>query len=856
MTRELPVKMRGLPIVEVLPALMQALHDHDQAILHAPPGAGKTTLVPIALEQDLDLQGRKILMLEPRRIAARAAAERMAQLLGEAVGERVGYRVRFDSKVSARTRIEVVTEGILNRLLHDDPSLDAYALVIFDEFHERNLDADLGLALTLQARQLFRTADEQAAALKVLVMSATLDDHGLADILAQGEDAVPVVESEGRQFPVAVHYDGVHRYGEPIAPRVIETCRDVLVAHSTSVLVFLPGRAEIHQVQHGLEQWLNDEGHDSIDVTPLYGDLSLNDQRQAVEAAREGRRKVVLATSLAESSLTIEGVGVVIDAGLMRVPAFDPNTGMTRLHTKRVSKAGSEQRTGRAGRLAPGECYRLWSKDQHEQLNPYSEPEILHADLAPLVLQLHCWGVAEPSELNWLTSPPAGAYEQARTLLVTLGALSDRDAGWHVTEMGEAMNTLPAHPRLAHMLCKAKALGMAEDASRLAALLNDRDPFSREETNQHGADLDARMRLFETGARMRRHLKQAQSQFLKILHALKVKTQTRHPSLDLGVLLAFAFPDRIARRHATHHGRFQLANGRIARLAPHDPLADAQWLVCANLGGVAGQKEDRIFLAARFNPDWLDGVLSDLVRAREVCEWDERTERFVAERQWRVGGLVWQREPLHQVPQEQHINAVIGLVRRKGLQVLPWNDTVNTWRARIEWIRQHDSEHEWPNLSDAHLIQTMNEWLAPYLSGVRHIKHFAQLDLKSILSARIPWALQSTLEEQAPERIRVPSGSQLRIDYTQSPPILAVRLQEMFGCTQTPRIANGRCVLKLHLLTPAQRPLAVTQDLASFWVNAYPEVKKEYKGRYPKHYWPDDPLQAEATRRAKPRPPV
>ena len=839
--------MISLPIDEVLPALRLALAERHEAVLEAPPGAGKTTRVPLALLNEPWLAGQKILMLEPRRLAARAAAERLASELGEKVGETVGYRIRLDSKVGPDTRIEVVTEGILTRRLQHDPALEGVGLLIFDEFHERSLDADLALALSLNGRELFR--DEQP--LKILLMSATLEGERLSGIL----DDAPILRSEGRMYPVAMRWGRPFVPGEFIEPRVVQTVLDAINDESGSLLVFLPGQAEIRRVNQQLADALGSRS--DILLCPLHGELDLAAQRAAIEPAPKGQRKVVLATNIAETSLTIDGVRVVIDAGLARVPRFDPGSGMTRLDTQRISRASATQRAGRAGRLEPGVCYRLWSEDQHAQLAAYGSAEILQADLAGLALQLARWGVT-PEQLIWLDMPPSASYAQARQLLERLGALH----GAKLTPHGEAMAELPAHPRIAHLLLRGQDLGLADMACDVAALLGERDIL-----RGAGADVHSRLALLSGESRAARggqggvqRAKQLARQYRGYLRgkATQPVADPDHPRW-LGALLALAYPDRVAQQRKPGGAEYRLANGRAALFSEVDGLMKQPWLVIADLGSRQGQREERIYLAAEFDPALLEAVLSEQVSVVDQLDWDEREGVLRAERQRKVGELVLSREPLTGLDEAARTRALVHLVRRKGLELMPWTPELRQWQARVGLLRQLDlqvqGDSEWPDVSDTALLSSLEEWLAPYLGRVSRLSHFASLDLSSIVHNLLKWPLPQRLEELAPHHIKVPSGSSVRLDYSEHPPILAVRLQELFGLADTPRIAGGRQVVKLHLLSPARRPVQVTQDLANFWRSTYAEVKKDLKGRYPKHYWPDDPLVAEATARIKPRKP-
>lgn len=834
--------MISLPIDAVLPALRQALVSRDEAVLEAPPGAGKTTRVPLALLNEPWLTGQSILMLEPRRLAARAAAERLASELGEKVGETVGYRIRLESRVGPNTRIEVVTEGILTRRLQEDPALEGVGLVIFDEFHERSLDADLALALSLNGRELFR--DEQP--LKVLLMSATLEGERLSALL---EDA-PVVRSDGRMYPVTINWGRPFQPGEYIEPRVVQTVLDALGNESGSVLVFLPGQAEIRRVNQQLADALGERA--DVLLCPLHGELDLSAQRAAIDPAPKGIRKIVLATNIAETSLTIDGVRVVVDAGLARVPRFDPGSGMTRLDTQRISRASATQRAGRAGRLEPGVCYRLWSEAQHEQLAAYGTAEMLQADLAGLALQLARWGVL-PNQLKWLDLPPNAAFAQARDLLQRLGAL---DVDGRLNSHGQAMAELPAHPRIAHLLLRGHALGLGDMACDIAALLGERDIL-----RGGGADLHSRLAMLAGSQRGQGGVSRVRQLARQYRGYLRGKAT--HPVSDpdhprwLGCLLALAYPDHVAQQRRAGGAEYRLANGRAAVFGEADALMKHAWLVVADLGSRQGQREERIYLATDLEPGLFDNVLAEQVRSIDELEWDEREGVLRAERQRKVGELVLSSAPLTGLDETARSQALVNLVRRKGLELLPWTPALRQWQARVALLREIDlaqqGESQWPDLSDSALLGSLENWLQPYLNNVSRLSHFGQMDLPSILRSTLPWPLPQQLDELAPTHIDVPSGSSVKLDYSEIPPILAVRLQELFGLADTPRIAGGRQALKLHLLSPARRPVQVTQDLASFWRNTYQEVKKDLKGRYPKHYWPEDPLIAEPTARIKPR---
>lgn len=838
--------MIQLPIDAAIPSLRLALADHESVVLQAPPGAGKTTRVPIALLNEAWLADQSILMLQPRRVAARAAAERMASELGEKVGETVGYRIRLESRVGPSTRIEVVTEGILARRLQDDPSLEGVGLVIFDEFHLRSLDSDLALALCLNGRELFR--DDQP--LKLLVMSATLEGARLSNLLGDA----PVVTSEGRMFPVSTVWGQPYQAGEYIEFKVVRACLDAVQDQQGSILVFLPGQAEIRRVQQELSDKL--VGRDDLLLSALHGELDLSAQRAAIEPAPLGKRKIVLATNIAETSLTIEGVRVVIDSGLERVPQFDPSSGMTRLATQRISQASAAQRAGRAGRLEPGICYRLWSQTQHEQMAAYGAPEIHQADLAALALQLARWGVT-PDQLRWLDMPPAAPFTQARDLLGRLGAL---EADGRLSSHGQAMAEVPAHPRIAHLLLRGHALGLGALACDVAALLGERDVLPG-----GGADLHSRLAMLEGSQRMPRHaqgvaqrIKQLARQYRSYQRGIVTKAvaDPEHPRW-LGCLLTLAYPDRVAQQRRAGGGEYRLANGRAAMFTEPDALMKHSWLVVAELGSRQGQREERIYLATDLDPALFENVLAEQVTVVDELDWDERAGALVAERQRRVGELVLSREPLKELDADARSRALLGLVRKKGLELLPWTPELRQWQARVALLRELDmaqqGQSKWPCFRDDTLLATLEEWLLPYLNNVSRLSHFGLLDLSSILRGALPWPLPQELDELAPTHIKVPSGSSIKLDYSESPPVLAVRLQEMFGLADTPRIAGGKLPIKLHLLSPARRPVQVTQDLANFWRSTYLEVKKDLKGRYPKHWWPDDPMEAEPTARAKPR---
>lgn len=818
--------MSHLPIDDVLPQLMAVLAEVPRCVLQAEPGAGKTTRVPMSLLAQDDLAGQKIIMLEPRRIAARGAAEFMARQLGEQCGETVGYRMRQDSAVSSRTRLEVVTEGVFLRMLQEDPSLEGVGLVIFDEFHERNLDSDVALALSMQSAELFR----EDIPLKLLVMSATLDVEPLQRLLD-----CPVVVSEGRSFPVETHFsEGViERRG--LVDAVVSTIQRALSDNPGSLLVFLPGQAEIAQCQARLHARY--EGNSDIHVVPLYGQLSMQEQRKAVHPAPAGQRKIVLATNIAESSITIDGVNVVVDSGWARVAMYDPRTGMSRLHAQRISQASATQRAGRAGRTAPGVCYRLWTAQQHQQLAHFNTPEILQADLTSVALQLLAWGCSDCDDLLWLDAPPTSTCRSAVDLLERLQAIHNN----RLTPHGEKLATIPTHPRLGHMLLRGHSMGTARQAAQLAALLEDRDPL-----RHAGADIDKRMAWLNEGKGQAKRLQVRAKQFLSSLGASDVDLGLSH-----AVLLAQAYPDRVAQQRRSGTGDYKLASGRGAWLDPQDDLFGQPYLVVADIGGTAGRSDDSIFLAAALAPDALFAELSDGLKTHDKAHWNAANGRFEAQRETRWGELVIESKPLPDVDPLLVRQALIDHVRQKGLRLLPWSDAALAWQQRCLFTARVANEGQWPDMSDSALLSAIDDWLGPYLTGVKSLAALQKVDVLGALKARLDWQQQQQLEQLAPSHLTVPTGRQVMIDYSGEQPVLAVRMQEMFGCPNSPTVAGGRVKVLLHLLSPAQRPLAVTADLSSFWQNAYNDVKKDMKGRYPKHYWPDDPLQAEATQFTK-----
>lgn len=834
--------MSPLPIDEILEPLRQALRSQPLVVLQAPPGAGKTTQVPLALLDEEWLAGKRIVMLEPRRIAARNAAHYMAQLLGEEAGERVGYRVRFESVVSAVTRVEVVTEGILTRRLQQDPELAGVGLLIFDEFHERHLDSDLALALARDIQMGLR--DD----LRMVVMSATLDGTALAERLGG-----VLLRSEGRSYPVTTH----HLPRDPEGPIAATTRRAVTTAladEQGDLLVFLPGVGEIRQTEALLRE---DPACVGVAILPLYGEMALADQQRALQPLAAGGRRVILTTNIAETSLTIEGIRVVIDSGWQRGPRFDPGSGLTRLERMRISQASATQRAGRAGRLGPGVCYRLWSEATQRGLLQQSRPEIGSADLAPLVLSLAQWGVSDPEQLNWVDLPPAGAYAQARALLHELAAV---DGAGRITRRGAAMARLPLHPRLAHMAIEGQRLGLAGLACDIAALLGERDILSGEQ-GRWESDLVHRLELLARGAGHRssgrdgvdgRRLRQVARSAQQWRRLLQVKGEARWQGPQVGLLLAFAYPDRIARRRAGQSGRYLLSGGRGAVLHGGS-LAAEEWLVAAEVTGQG--REGTIRLAAALDIEQLLSENPALLLHRERIAWDEGIQAVLCETGRYLGAIQVDSRPLDHPDPEQYAQALLSGLRRQGLTLLTWSATTLSLCHRVTFLHRQFPDSHWPDLSEVALYATLEQWLLPYLEGVRGREGLKRLELLPILKGVIGWEHLEALERLAPERLVVPSGQSRAIDYTHpDEPTLAVKLQELFGLQQTPTLAEGRVAVTLHLLSPARRPIQITRDLANFWRQTYPEVKRELKGRYPKHPWPDDPNTAPATAGTKRRP--
>uniref|UniRef100_Q07H47 ATP-dependent helicase HrpB n=1 Tax=Rhodopseudomonas palustris (strain BisA53) TaxID=316055 RepID=Q07H47_RHOP5 len=841
-----------LPIDAVLSDLTKTLAANNAAVLVAPPGAGKTTRVPLALLDAPWLGDRKIIVLEPRRIAARASAERMAATLNERAGDTVGYRVRFGSKISRKTRIEVVTEGIFTRQILDDPELTGVGAVLFDEFHERSLDADLGLALARDAQQGLRED------LRILVMSATIDGARVASLLGDA----PVIASEGRAFPVETRYLG-RKPDAPLERQMAEAIAKALRADPGSVLAFLPGAAEIRRTESQLAERVQDP---AVEIVPLFGALDAAVQDRAISPAPKGKRKVVLATSIAETSLTIEGVRIVVDCGLARVPRYEPDIGLTRLETVRASRAAVDQRRGRAGRIEPGVCYRLWDEPQTASLAPYTQPEILSADLSSLVLDLAQWGVADPAQLAFLDSPPAPAWKEALSLLRELGAL---DADGRITDEGKSLRALALPPRLARMIVDSARLGAGDHAADIAAILTERG------LGGDGVDLEHRLDQFRRDRSQRASAARQMAQRWAAQVAssspsplvgegrgggypearLPLRTLTPGPSpqgggeLTTGLMLAFAFPDRVAKNRG--NGSFVLANGRGAAVEPSAALARAPYLAVAELTGTAAA--GRILLAAPIALADIEAHFAEQIESRDDISFDRAAMALRGRKRRSLHAITLSEAPSALKPSEATARVLAEGLVAAGLDKLPWSKALTQWRGRVMFLRAAEGE-PWPDLSDAALAERREDWLVPALFDKVALKDLSAGDLSDALMGLLPWEQRARLEREAPTHFEAPTGSALAIDYeAEQGPTIAVRLQELFGLTTHPSVAGGKVPLVLELLSPAHRPVQVTRDLPGFWRGSYAGVRADLRGRYPRHPWPDDPASAPPTRRAKPR---
>jgi ATP-dependent helicase HrpB len=827
-------KNTQLPVAEIIPEVQQKLKDHTTVIIGAPPGAGKSTLLPHCLFEESFLAGKKIIMLEPRRLAARSISMRMAELLGEEVGKTVGYRIRFENRVSAQTKIEVVTEGILTRMLQSDNALEQVGLVIFDEFHERNLQADLALALCREAQQVLRPD------LRILIMSATLNIPQLQSLLN-----APVIESKGRQYPVDVIY--TNDADEFLLPELVaQTIARALKEHQGDVLAFLPGEGEIRKCEEILKaQFMNSdtERSRSINIHPLYGMLPQNEQYAAIMPNKQCKRKIVLATSIAETSLTIEGISTVVDSGFGRRSRFDPASGLSRLETLRISKDAADQRAGRAGRLSAGVCYRLWTKATHERMAEHRIPEIMEADLCSLVLELSKWGSDDINNMCWLSLPPKNNLQQAYDTLQQIGALEQTK----ITEHGKQVHQLACHPRIAHMLLLAETTAMKNLGCDIAGILEERDPLPKDSGIDLNLRIEALRRARSNNAftnKFKRIEKNAAS-YRKLLN-LEIDNSIID-AYETGLLLAYAYPERIASAKPGNNAQFQLANGKIAAAGHKDDLAHEAWLAVANMDLRDGL--GKIFMAAPLNPK----DLIHLVKEKQNISWDTRKGGLIASTELKIGSIVLKSSPIKNPDSELVIEAICNAIKTEGESLLDFTDHFTQLQNRIGSLAAWHTEQAWPQSNTTYLLQHAKEWLGPYVKDVRKVEQLKRLDVYEALLHSLNWEQQQLLEQLAPAKLEVPSGSKIRIEYfaNGSQPVIAVRLQEVFGMTDTPTVNKGNIKTLLHLLSPGYKPVQVTTDLKSFWNNTYHEVKKELQRRYPKHAWPDDPWSADAVAKGR-----
>ena len=815
-----------LPILEVIPQLKKQLRLNPILLLHAPPGAGKSTIAPLELMDETWLEGKKIIMLEPRKLAAISIAQRMAQLLGEPVGERIGYRVRFDTCVGKQTRIEVITEGILTRMMQQDNALEEVGLIIFDEFHERSIHADLGLAISREIQQVLRPD------LKLLIMSATLDSKDLSKNLQ-----APMVESMGKAFPVSIKYgEGNDIFTLPES--ISLTIKKAIADHDGDLLVFLPGQREINKTAEILSLRFP-----QLAIYKLYGQLAFSQQRAALSPHPEGKRKVVLATAIAETSLTIEGIKIVVDGGFMRTSRFNPSTGLNRLVTIPVTQDTATQRAGRAGRLSAGVCFRLWSKGSQERLLPFRQPEILETDLTSLALELYKWGINDPLKLSWVTPPPQGNWAQAISTLEHLGAI----AKGRITTHGNALHAFPCHPRIAHLLVCSQELELEGLATDLAAVLEEKDPLPQ------GESLDINLRI--EGLRRFRSHSSSNFNYKKIEQVAKAYRQILHKKVEntpidpyaTGMLIAQAFSERIASAKTGNQVQFQLANGKIANMDRKDDLAHEPWIAIAQMDERAGV--GKIFMAAPLNPK----ALNSMVKSSQRVFWNEEEATIQAIEEWKIGQIVLQKKHLQNPDKELLLQTLLNMIAQSGEKWLPFDENFKRLQHRVMSLRAWNGPETLPDFSTSELLKTANDWLSPYLTEIKSGQDLKKLPLVNILKNSFSYSQQEEINRLAPEKIVLPSGSSIPIQYSKDgePPILAARLQELFGWAQTPKVNNGNIPLLIHLLSPGYKPVQVTQDLKSFWDNTYHEVRKELKRRYPKHHWPDNPWETEAVKGVK-----
>jgi ATP-dependent helicase HrpB len=817
-----------LPITEVIPKIQEQLADNNTLILNAPPGAGKSTLLPLALFEEAWLKGQKILLLEPRRLAAKTIAHRLASLLGEEVGQTVGYRIRFESRVSDNTRIEILTEGILTRMLQSDNELEGVGMVIFDEYHERSIHADVAMALSRETQSVLRPD------LRILIMSATLNMPDLVRLL----DA-PVVQSEGRQYPVEMIYTDLNDE-RMMAEVTAQTVLKALKEKEGDVLVFLPGQREIIKCAEIVGRQAK-----NVVVHELYGKLPQSKQQAAIRPNKTGKRKVVIATAIAETSLTIEGVTIVVDSGFGRTAQFDPKTGLSGLKTIHIAKDSADQRAGRAGRLGPGTCYRMWSRGQQAQLKPHRVPEIMEADLAPLALDLAKWGISDVNELTWLSPPPKFAMHQATDLLEDLTALEKGK----ITAHGKRMQQLPCHPRIAHLLLIAEKEGMSALATDIAAILEERDPLPKEA----GVDINLRieaLRRFRsnkgTGGIFSR-IEKIANQYRQL-----IKINASNDAVDefeTGLLLVHAYPERIAFARPGNNAQYQLANGKYAMMGHRDDLSSESWLAIAHMNASDGT--GRIFLASALNPTDLRPFLKEV----DTNTWNTKWGGVVATRDTRIGSIILKSIPLPDPPQDEIALAISNTLIKEGEHLLNFDAKVQQWQYRIQTLRKLHPKENWPDVSTANLLQTNAEWLLPYLNGVKKPEDLKKINLAEVLKNSLDYEQQKELKKLAPESLEVPSGSNIKLEYQKngSAPVLPVRIQEVFGLKDTPTINNGQTSVLMHLLSPGYKPTQITSDLRSFWASTYFDVRKDLRAKYKRHFWPEDPSNEPAIKGTKKR---
>lgn len=817
-----------LPVSEIIPEVKNHLFSSNSLIIQAPPGAGKSTLLPLALLDESWLKGKKIIMLEPRRLATKSIAQRMADMLGEEVGKTVGYKIRFESAISNQTRLEVITEGILTRMMHQDNALEEVGLVIFDEFHERNLFSEVALALAREVQQVLRPD------LRILLMSATIDAEQLSQLLGS-----KVIQSQGRQYPVEVNYlSEVDEYaiGEDTARQIIPLTKK----HEGDFLVFLPGQGEIKKTEEILKRALPEDI-----IVPLYGQLSPSEQNRAILPHPSGKRKIVLSTDIAETSLTIEGVRVVVDSGFAKSNRFDPRSGLSRLVLHRISKDSADQRSGRAGRLTAGHSYRLWTKAIQAQLAEYRTPELLEADLTSLVLDMKAWGKDDIRSMTWLTPPPAGTLALSEKVLEAIDAVEDGKLTVH----GKEIHQLPVHPRIAHMLIFAKRMNQLALATDIAAVLEERDPLPAEAGVDLNLRIDSLRKFRDRGVSMSRikKIEKVAAQYRRLFN-IQPENKPADPWAT-GLLLAYAYPERIAAARPGNNAQFQLSNGKIAQIGHRDDLAHESWLAVAHVDAREGM--GKIWMAAPLNPK----DLAPMLKTKEVLEWDRKKGGLIAHSEIRIGAIILGTRPLQKFDKSLAKQAILEATQEEGQFLLEWNEEVMQLIFRVQSLKKWNPDQNWPDWSVENLCQTSPEWLEPYLENISKNEDFKKLDLSQILLHHLSFEQQQLLESLAPAKISVPSGSQIKLEYKEdgATPLLSVRLQELFGLLDTPKVNQGKVSVLIEMLSPGYKPVQLTQDLKGFWANGYFEVKKELKRRYPKHEWPEDPISAEAVRGVKKR---